>query len=82
MHRVYDGAEEAEYLPECLPSLCLATEEMSKQIWSQSVTLAKHNGLISGNLPSLMLPVKHAWKNSRLQASVKTGKCTQFSLLR
>lgn len=29
----------------CLPSLQLATEETSTQIWSQSVTLAKHNGL-------------------------------------
>lgn len=54
MHLFCDGSEEAEYLPVCLPSLSMAIEEMSKQIRSQSVTSAKCNGLISGNLLSLV----------------------------
>lgn len=74
-------AEEAEYLSVFSPQLRLAIEETSKQIWSQSVTLAKHNGLISGHLPSLVfIPFKHAWRNSWLYASAKTGNYTQFPL--
>lgn len=44
----------------CLPLLHLATEETLKKS-DQSVTLAEHNRLISGKLPSMVfIPLKYA----------------------